>query len=50
MSDDINWDDIRDDDRSLDRWDEEEEPEERAPDDVIRRDDAAAINEWLRRR
>ena len=49
MSDDIDWDEIRDDDRSLDRWDEEE-PEERAPDDVLRRDDADAINEWLRRK
>ena len=51
MSEDIDWDEIRDDDRSLDRWDDDEqEPEERAPDDVIRRDNVTAINEWLRRR
>ena len=51
MSDDIDWDEIRDEDRAQDRWDDDEqEPEERAPDDVIRRDNAAAINEWLRRR
>lgn len=53
MSDDINWDEIRDDDRSLDQWDDwddDEEPEERAPDDVIRRDNIDAINEWLRRK
>ena len=48
MSDDIDWDEIRDEDREQDR--DEREPEERAPDDVVRRDDAAAINEWLRRR
>ena len=48
MSDDIDWDEIRDEDREQDR--DEDEPEERAPDDVLRRDDAAAINEWLRRR
>jgi hypothetical protein len=51
VSDDIDWDEIRDEDRAQDRWDDDEqEPEERAPDDVIRRDNAAAINEWLRRR
>lgn len=51
MSDDIDWDEIREDDQRLDRWDDEdEEPEERAPDDVIRNENAAAINEWLRRR
>lgn len=51
MSNDIDWDEIRDEDRGLDRWDDDEqEPEERAPDDVLRRDNAAAINEWLRRR
>ena len=45
------WDEIRDEDREQDRWgDDEEEPEERAPDDVVRRDNADAINEWLRRR
>jgi hypothetical protein len=45
------WDDIRDEDREQDRWDDDDdELEERAPDDVVRRDDAAAINEWLRRR
>ena len=53
MSDDIDWDEIREDDRFLDRWDdndEDDEPEERAPDWTIRRDNAEAINEWLRRR
>ena len=51
MSDDIDWDEIRDEDRAQDRWDDDEqEPEERAPDDVIRRDNADAINDWLRRR
>ena len=50
MSDDIDWDEIRDEDREQDRWDDEdEEPEERAPDWTIRRDNAEAINEWLRR-
>ena len=46
------WDDIRDEDREQDRWDDDDddEPEERAPDDVLRRDNADAINEWLRRR
>ena len=43
------WDDVRDEDREQDRWDDDE-PEERAPDDVVRRDNADAINEWLRRR
>ena len=47
---DIDWDDIRDEDREQDRWEDDEEPEERAPDDVVRRDDVAAINDWLRRR
>ena len=45
------YDEIRDEDREQDQWgDDDEEPEERAPDDVIRRDNADAINEWLRRR
>ena len=49
MSDD--WNDVRDEDREQDRWDDDgEEPEERAPDDVLRRDNVTAINEWLRRR
>ena len=50
MSNDIDWDEIRDEDREQDRWDDDEEPEERAPDDVVRRDNADAINDWLRRR
>lgn len=51
MIDDIDWDEIRDDDRRLDRWDDDdEEPEERAPDWTVRDDNAAAINEWLRRK
>lgn len=52
MSNDIDWDEIREDDRRLDRWDDndEDEPEERAPDWTIRDDNAAAINEWLRRK
>ena len=45
---DIDWDEIRDEDREQDR--DEREPEEREPDDVVRRDNADAINDWLRRR
>lgn len=50
MSDDIDWDEIREDDCFLDRWDDEDEPEERAPDWTIRDENIAAINEWLRRK
>ena len=41
-------DDIRNDDYDLDR-DDCDERDERAPDDVIRRDNADSINDWLRR-
>ena len=39
----------RDDDYDLDRDYPDDEREERAPDDVVRRDNADSINEWLRR-
>jgi hypothetical protein len=42
-------DDIRNDDYDLDRDYPEDEHDERAPDDVIRRDNADVINDWLRR-
>jgi hypothetical protein len=42
-------DDIRNDDYDLDRDDCDDDRDERAPDDVIRRDNADSINDWLRR-
>ena len=39
----------RDDDYDLDRDYPEDEHDERAPDDVVRRDNADSINDWLRR-
>jgi hypothetical protein len=42
-------DDIRNDDYDLDRDDCDNDRDERAPDDVIRRDNADSINDWLRR-
>ena len=43
-------DDIRNDDYDLDRdYDDYDERDDRAPDDVIRDDNASTINDWLRR-
>jgi hypothetical protein len=39
----------RDDDYDLDRDDCDDEHDERAPDDTLRRDNADSINDWLRR-
>jgi hypothetical protein len=44
-------DDIRNEDYDLDRDypEDDDDREERAPDDVIRRNNADSINDWLRR-
>jgi hypothetical protein len=48
-SDEYSDDDIRNDDYDLDRDYPEDDRDERAPDDTLRRDNADSINDWLRR-